>query len=468
MTYLAYDNAMLERFRAKHRELLAAHAAVNLYAVVDPVMLQWYDSPDTGQWLEPLQRMSLYAGSGLDSVEATGPVLLTMPDLRGTGKMTASSFSVHAPTAVDVFVKLLVMSMRNSDHVTWIWSPHALGPLVEHLQTLLHARLEPDGEDAWFFFYQPSHLKVLHERLPDATRRNMFGPIHAWWTLDSRGDLVELAGESGPLPPAWDAFPIPADVVTALQRAAMPVQVHAWLQKSRMNLSTFPFRNGQVAEIEPLVNRALDHGFGSKADVATFVAYGLRYKVDYDRHPQIQALLNATVTEGRPLAVAYRDVSADVWDELMETAQQRIDAEKARAWHSALRKAGQIRIRTRTINTTGSPISGVFFDLPGIRDAQRQYVGNPYGIEYCATAGEKDALVSPLPGGKVMLSWYERSTYAPGRHMQTPREREIVVTGELPLNDKSGWLEIRFGLSGQSIVMHADGGPDDQTKGKQQ
>ncbi|SDB98890.1 protein of unknown function [Cupriavidus sp. YR651] len=456
MAYLDYVNAMLERFRTKHRDLLAAHAEVHLYAMVDPTALSQYERYKPSAWLAIVQRMSLYAGSGLDILEATGPVLLAMPDLRNTSKLTASSFSTRAPTSADVFVELLALATHSAAHVTWIWSPHEMGTLVAHLQTLLHARLGPDDEDAWFFFYQPSHLQVLHEQLPEVTRRHMFGPIHAWWMLSLHGQLVELEGEGAPVPPAWDAFPVPGDVVTALQRAAMPEQVHAWLEKTCLNLTTSPRHNGQVAEIAPLVKRALDYSLARKKDVVTFVIYGLHYKVDYDQHPHLQALLTGAADQGRPLAQAYRAVSLDVWDELAQTAQQRVNAQAARALHAALRKAGQISLRARIVNATGSAISGVFFDLPGNPHAGRQFVGSVDGRSFGEAVLDKEALVSPLPGDKLILHWIEFTDYAPGRCMRTPRRRELVVNGELPTEERSGLLEIRFGKYGEAIVMHKD------------
>ena len=106
MAYLDYENAILERFRAKHRDLLAGSAVVNLYAMVDPSALWQIERQARGKCLESLQRMPLYAGSGLDLLEATGPVLLAMPDLRSTGPLTSSSFSDRHPTAADAFVRL--------------------------------------------------------------------------------------------------------------------------------------------------------------------------------------------------------------------------------------------------------------------------------------------------------------------------------------------------------------------------
>lgn len=462
MKYLDYENAMLERFRAKHRDLVAADTPANLYALVDPVALRWYEVPDRSRWLTPLQRMPLYAGSGLEGLEATGPVLLAMPDLRSTGTLTVSSFSAHAPTAADAFVNLLGRSTRNTSHVTWIWSPHQMAALVEHLQTLLHARLGPDDRDVWFFFYQPSHLRVLHERLPEATRRYMFGPIHAWWMLDRHHSLVELTGDSLPIPTPWEALPVPADVVAALQRAAMPQQVHAWLRKTRLTLTGTPFHNEQLAEIEPLVDRALNYRLAGKQDLQTFVVYGLRFKVDYDKHPRLQAPLTDAVARSQPLVKAYRDVHHEVWSQLAATAQQRVEASEICARQAEMKKAGHVRLRARIVNDTGGTIYGLVIDLP--MHAQRQFLGSIEGSPYRESTLDKDAVLSPLPGDKLILRWDESTAYGSGRSMCTPHRRELVVKGELPNDEKSGVLEIYFGKFGQAVVMHK--GKDDLNHAK--
>lgn len=457
MAYLDYENAILERFRAKHRDLLAGSAVVNLYAMVDPSALWQIERQARGKCLESLQRMPLYAGSGLDLLEATGPVLLAMPDLRSTGPLTSSSFSDRHPTAADAFVRLLNRAGYDPAHVTWIWSPHDMGTLVAHLQTLLHARLGPDDEDAWFFFYQPSHLQVLHEKLPEATRRHMFGPIHAWWTLSLRGTLVELEGDGTAVPAAWDAFPVPADVVDALQRAAMPMQLHAWLQKCRLGQTTEISQRASLAELVPLVSRAVGYGLTTKADIATFVVYGQRYKVDYDHHPALQALLTDTSMRSRPLAQAYRDVPLDVWAELAQTAQQRINAQATSVLHAALGKAGQVTLCARVVNATGAPLTGVFFDFPARRDVPRQFMGHIDGSRYRETAVTKDAVVSPLPGGELKLHWVEPHEYSPGRFITNLRQVKLVVQGELPAERGAGVLEISIGRYLQSATMHKDG-----------
>lgn len=445
-----YQVAMLERFRAKYRELDEAEQPVRLYAVLDQAGLASRER----QYPGGLHGVSLYAGSGLDVLEAAGPVLLAMPDLRSEVPPTDSSF-LEDDLDTNLFVQLLLLAQDRVSRVTWIWTPHDINTLVEHLQTLLHARLGTDGEDAWFFFYHPSHLKVLHERLPEATRRYVFGPVHAWWTLDIHGGLVELMGEGSPVPRAWDVLPVPDDVVMALQREAMPAQVHAWLQQTRMIPATGFHYNGQMAEIAPLVERAFEHRLSRPADVATFVAYGLRYQADYDRHPQIEAALAEAVAQGDSLAPAYRCVAESVWRELAQSAPRRVRAQTERRRYEALKKVGHIRLRVWIVNASGKTLRNMYFDLRGQRQIERQFLGS--SIDDGAVL-QKDALVSPLPGEKLVLHWSDREVLPGGSGFLTPRECEVTVEGEVPPDDYSGLLEVRFGKYEQRVVIYRDEG----------
>lgn len=447
-------NALLECFRAKHRELDEAGQRVNLYALLDQGALTAPERRALGD-MGKQQGASLYAGSGLESLEAVGPVLLALPDVRSIEPLTYCSFA-DGDSAADRFVRLLSLAKGRAARVTWVWTPHDVDALVAHLQTLLHVRLGTDGEDAWFFFYYPSHLKVLHEQLPEATRRYVFGPVHAWWMLDVHGGLVELAGEGSPVPRAWDVLPIPSDVAAALQRAAMPAQVHAWLQQTRMNPATGHGYNGQLAEIAPLVERAHGYGLDRLADLATFVAYGLRYRVDYEQHPQIAAMLADTVSQGAPLALAYQRVNAAIWRELAQSAPQRVRARTERERDEELKEVGHIRLRTRIVNASGKRLEYVYFVGHGKSRDDRQYIGSVPTQISGEVVVRKDDLLSPLPGARLVLGWDEIAFLPSGRGYRTPCERKVAIQGEIPLDDDSGVLEIRFEKYEQTVVMYRD------------
>ena len=225
--YREFENGMLARFRAMQSKLAETEPEARLYALVDmghmsdrerAFLCDGWDS----------QHRSLYAGSGLDHLEQTGPILFAMPDLQGDQTYTVSFMSGQANPLM-IFWRVLHLAEMDAQLVSWVWTSCDIEPFVEHLQTLLHARLGPDDEEAWFFFYQPSYLRVLYHSLPDDTRRHVFGPCHAWWTLDAKKRLVELAGENCTIPRAWDVFPIPTETVTELQREVIPRQVLEWL-----------------------------------------------------------------------------------------------------------------------------------------------------------------------------------------------------------------------------------------------
>jgi len=447
----SYD-ALLTRFRAKQEELEEAGQHPYLYAVLDRGGLTSPERHNLGKLAE-LEGVSLYAGSGLDSLEAAGPVLLAMPDMRDIGPLTYTDFS-NGDSPVERFVSLLSLAKQHAARVTWIWTPHEADALVQHLQTLLHARLGIDGDDAWFFFYYPSHLKVLHGQLPEKTRRYVFGPIYAWWTLGVEGDLVELTGEGSEVPRACDVLFIPADVAAAIHREAMPAQVHAWLGQTRLNPEAGRSYNAQLAEIVPLIERAHGYGLSRLMDLATFVVYGLRYRVDYDLHPQIVAAVADTVSKNEPLATAYRHVTVDVWLELAQSAQQREQVRRERERYDELKKVGHIRLPCRIANASGKSLRTVYFDLHGRVGAARQYLGAAIDDGVIL---QKGSLLSPLPGDKLVLHWDDLEVLPTGGILRVPRDHEITVEGELPSDDHSGLLEVRFEQYVQRVVVHRNG-----------
>jgi hypothetical protein len=54
------------------------------------------------------------------------------------------------------------------------------------------------------------------------------------------------------------------------------------------------------------------------------------------------------------------------------------------------------------------------------------------------------------------LAWPELVTLPSGGGFHSYRERDLVVEGDVPLDDRSGLLEIWFGQFGQAMVMHRD------------
>jgi hypothetical protein len=345
------------------------------------------------------------------------------------------------------------LAQHNARLVSWIWTPHDMEPFIGHLQTLLHARLAPDDDDAWFFFYQPSYLGVLHRTLPEPVRRYVFGPCHAWWTFNTHAELVELPGEGLPVPPAWDAFPLPADVVAALHREVMPQQVLAWLTKSKPELLRERGENARLCEIASFVERAMGHGITDKMDMAAFVAYGLRYRVDYDGHPAVQDALVAAGTSGKPLAYVYRSLDGKVWQELAGSAQQREADHAARQWRDDARAAGQIAIKVRFVNHTSEPVSNIRIESPTGPDGEWQRLARRIagaGL-YSENYLEHTSVTVPVPGQPMTLAWNGANGWWD--------KKEIIIGGELPRDGQSGMLVVNLLTADATARMYADEPP---------
>lgn len=444
--YLRFENEMLARFRAMQEELASNDPSVHLYVLVDTGRMSIQERDFLcGDW--DSEQWPLYVGSGLDHLEKTGPTLFAMPDLRGDNTYTSGSINQRVDP-LTIFWRVLRLAERDAQLVSWIWTSCEMEPFIGHLQTLLYARLGPDDEDAWFFFYQPSYLRVLHRSLPDDTRRHMFGPCHAWWTLDAQSRLFELSGEGSEIPRIWDAFPIPAETVTELQRDVMPQQVLEWIDTAVPGLVASGRPNERLREIEPFVRRALEYGLSRKADVAVFVAHGLHYRHDYDRHAVLQRVLSEHLPTGPSLIDQYQSISSDVWREIEATKPERIESEKRAIWHNALKKEGRVATTLRFVNARGK-------DIPFIRfwftdEVPVRYHNMADGIKWSShtqSVLEYADIEVPVPGARMTVYWNEPDGWS--------EKLELTVTGELPLNKKSGMLEITLSKANTRAVMHS-------------
>ncbi|SDH18148.1 protein of unknown function [Paraburkholderia steynii] len=444
--YLDFENGMLARFRAMHAELTASDPGVRLYALVDIGRMEVRERDFLfNDW--DSQHIPLYSGSGLDHLEQTGPTLFAMPDIQGEETYTAS-FLNQQVNPLMVFWKVLQLAEIDAQLVSWVWTSCDMEPFVDHLQTLLHARLGPTEDDVWFFFYQPSYLQVLHRSLPDETRRHLFGPCHAWWTLNTRKRLVELAGESCTIPRAWDAFPIPAKTVTELQREVIPRQVLEWLDKATPGLIKSRHPNERMEEIGPFVTRALDYGLYSKTDVAAFVAYGLHYLHNYDTHPVLQQMLADQSASRLPLIDRYRAIGGDVWQELLTTRQQRVDEEKRANWHSKLQEAGRVKTTLRFVNARGKDINFVRFWFTDDEHIEYQKIHG--GIKWNPRSPsfiERNHMEVPVPGLRMTVYWSEPYGWS--------EKHVLTVEGDLPIDENSGVLEVTLISKNPEAVMHS-------------
>jgi hypothetical protein len=290
---LTPNDPLLDRFRDQYAAYKATHAQLRLYALIDLTAMSGDWQYSLSNIINAMPRVPLYGQTGLDDLSATGPFLIACPEPEGIEPL-------------QVYRSLLSLTRRDSRFVSWLWATHEVEPLVGHLQTLLHAQLGPDGDDAWFFFHQPAYLPVLHRTLPEETRRYMFGPCLAWWCMDYCGALVELPGESLRIPKAWEALPVPEDVVDALHRAGAPAQVRAWLQRARPDvLDNTVHANEQLQQLAPFVEQAFAYGLTGKVDQGVYAAAGLLYGRQYDEHPALQAVLTQFRNGKKALIDAY-------------------------------------------------------------------------------------------------------------------------------------------------------------------
>jgi hypothetical protein len=115
-----FENNLLARFRTKHAELAAAGAHVRLYALIDSAAMTRRETDFLYKGLDDLLRTSLYAGSGLATLEETGPSVVAMPDLRGNEMVGRSTGNGSSAGPINLFLRLIRLARRNVQLVSWI------------------------------------------------------------------------------------------------------------------------------------------------------------------------------------------------------------------------------------------------------------------------------------------------------------------------------------------------------------
>jgi hypothetical protein len=277
----------------------------------------------------------------------------------------------------------------------------------------------------------------------------VFGPCIAWWCLDAHGQLLELAGENMALPPAWEALPIPTDVVDSLYREGAPAQTRAWLKTSMPYLFESNSPNVQFAQLIPTVNKAFGYGINDKVNLGVFAAFALRYGIGYDVHPALQNVL-ARFRDAKPTLIdAYAALSPDVWAEVQSTTKQRTQETAALAYQAMCRESGYAWMKVRLINEHDTQQKNVQLVPPEQSFRGPTNLGDISAGIYQPTRVDIPRVSVPVPGTKVTMK-----SIAPSGWEYVC---DTVVDGELPQSEYEGFVVITFARNHHVyITMHAE------------
>jgi hypothetical protein len=420
-------------FNARRMALQVEHPRARLYAFIDPGFLALPDSIE--ELLKEVERYPLYAGSGLNSLTQSGPYVIACP-------LSLDERIGRYAGAANLIRSLWALARTDNRLVSWVWSTHDIESLIEHWQTLLHAKIGPDEEDAWFHFYMPSYLPVLHRALPDETRHYMFGPCVAWWCQTSEGELIELPGGNSPIPPACDALPIPESVVAALHRESAPQQTRIWLYQQMPELFTSAYPSHQIRQLQPFVERAFQYGITDKVNLGVYAAVGLKYGIDYDAHPAINEVLLSFRPGETSLIDQYAAIDSAVWREVQETVDTRARAHAVRLYHAELNERGYLELPTRIRNGAGM-CDRYRIEMIDLASNSSVELGAVQGLSFRDVEVEVGTVRIPLPGGKVRIRW--------GEHYDRPFF-DTEVHGDLPLAPKTAYALVKFGYQRSAFV----------------
>lgn len=436
--------ALLDALCAQYAAYRDTHPATRLHALIDPNALSSRWQAHLREVINDLPRFPLYQDTGLDDIAQRGPFLLACP----------------APdTDVALHLHRVLLAAAKTDHrcISWLWCEHDALALVDHLQTLLHARLEPQGQDVWLHFHQATFLPVLHRELPDDSRRYIFDCLRDWWCLDLQEAWVTHPGQSSAIPRAWDALPIPEALSDALQRVSTPSRLNAAIERQRPDAfggqaGVEPDTNVRLRRLTPIVQKAARYGIKEHEDLSLYADTALLYGSEYDEHPPVQEALLRYSSGNLPLSQVYLSLGDAVWREVAALAKARAVVAQKQVYQATLRERGFIRLRVQLINETSYARSQVELLPPTESSIPAASLGTVKGREYGPGSAEIASAVVPIPGSKVRVS----SVSLSGR----PVALETVVTGDLPNGEGMGVAQVRFDRDGFAHV-HIDASESD-------
>ena len=453
------QNILLERIRHQYAEFKVKHVAVRLYAVIDWTVVPARLLQELDKALITIQRTSLYSNTGLDDLAKFGPRIIVVPE-------------PDAGETQNLYQWLTTLNRQDHRIVTWIWATHEITPLIDHLQTLLHARFDTDGTEAWFFFYQANHLPILHSLLPDDVRRHVFGPLLAWWCTDVNDNIVELLGNNLALPTEWDYFPISAAVAEALSHASAPAQVLAWLAQHGHAPQHLDGINAELREVRALVERAASYSVTEKNDLGVYCAYAFQYGQNYDDHPALHIALKEFRAKPdecqvfriipKTLLETFGALPVHVWDELKQALLRKYSAAAVCNYRSASRGYGYTTVAAHIVNRTGNTWSqfemGTVFGSMVLRSVLVEEL--PGSTFSDSTTYDLGRVEIPVPGEKARFDYSNRNGLK--------YTLDVFVTGELPRANGEGVAIVLFANDRQIYVhMYADA-PDPLPKRTEQ
>lgn len=166
----------------------------------------------------------------------------------------------------------------------WLISRHASTSIAAYLSRQL--KQTPEGKPALLRFYDPRVLEHLPRILEPWQLSALLGPIDRWAYLDTELHLrcLDPHGEVRRL----GGLKLSAEQWHAIQRIG---QINRCRELYRTLPGSAGLSKAPAESVEALLIAAHCAGLRDRPEVATFVLHGLTTRIDFHRHPIMQALL---------------------------------------------------------------------------------------------------------------------------------------------------------------------------------
>jgi hypothetical protein len=199
----------------------------------------------------------------------------------------------------------------------WLRSAAAPEAIVKHLARCM----TPVGMPAGTRYLRLADRRVFElvwSVLDEAQRREWFGPISQWWTLDRRNELVAHAV---PQPADWQLNykKLPPEQWARLRNCELVQQLLRGWQRFQPMLPPDYLRQAMDA-----VAAAQSLELVQAADIVVLAAYILQIHPRLCEHPRVMEVVKSALRESSNLGLRLSELSDESWDairqELMDTS----------------------------------------------------------------------------------------------------------------------------------------------------
>ncbi len=289
------------------------HAATQAFAEIEPgttpyALVDTRGLPDLRTALNRLGNIpfaALWDGSDLEQLKDISPLLIRL-ELNGDAASTARQLQRRLWDFSDGEFML-----------TWLWSPLPLDALAQHFRAYCEYTL-PDQRAFYLHFYDNRNLERLHHVWTEDEWQGFAGVALEMWYRDREGRDASWSNESELREHRDEPLTLSESQHQALLRLGqvdkLAMQLRMLHEIDLAHLTPSALREAITEQLK----RAKQQRVSDDDDLLTYVSAGVRCSPTFDRHPEVQRILNNILAEPGMLARGFASLPEEVFVELRQ------------------------------------------------------------------------------------------------------------------------------------------------------